>query len=591
MKGTLLGGRYRLGARIGSGGTGTVWQAADLTLGRTVAVKTITGLSGGAAAGGLVARFGREARLAAALSSRHIVTVHDYGEATVDDQTVLYLVMELLHGHPPDRLPAGNRPSLAQVADWGRQICAALTVAHRAGVVHRDLKPGNVLVGADGLVTVLDFGIARSFDATADPAQLTTLGATLGTPAYMSPEQVRGEAVLDARSDLYALGCLLYTMLTGEPPFSSVSLYGILRSHLDDTPAPPSRKRPGLPPAWDRLVLNLLAKDRAERPASAARVSERLATAPVDPAPQPPGPGLPGGHRAPAAPDAAALTQGAPARPAPARPAPARPAPAAPGAPPPPGPAHPVPHPPTQPSAPAVPGRARESALSSRLHRVSVRHPGPGATLYLDRDPDGGSRGRFARSLSGGLRALGVWAVSAPVTAVVTGVLLTRTSSLGPTMVFWVAALAPVLVAVLLMGNTHDGGYGDDIGMLGCGVVLLAPVCATIAVQETGLPWVPAAVLGVLNLLVWALIDGFVLGTAVSLLKELRYPPIAVRTATLSGLGTGTLAGVGTLDGESGTWVTAALANVGTILAVTALLALLLLPFRERREPSGRGRA
>ncbi|MEU2247811.1 serine/threonine-protein kinase [Streptomyces sp. NPDC019224] len=306
MRGALIGGRYRLGEPLGSGGMGTVWRATDTYRQRRVAVKTVTGLAEGVTSDS-ASRFRREIQVASLLRNPHIVEMHDAGEAVVDGRPVLYLVMEEIPGEPLSRVLAVRRPSLAEVARWGGEICEALAAMHGAGIVHRDLKPANVMIGPDGHVTVLDFGIAR-LDATGiDLTTLTRTGHVLGTVAFMSPEQAGGGGDVDARSDLYSLGCLLYATLTGRPPFPDGPWQFILRQHMDEVPAAPGLRRDGLPSAWDTLVLELLAKRPEYRPRSAVAVRERLAALPL-PRPAPPEPVPP--ERT--VPEGASVTAGAP---------------------------------------------------------------------------------------------------------------------------------------------------------------------------------------------------------------------------------------------------------------------------------------
>jgi eukaryotic-like serine/threonine-protein kinase len=284
MQDRVLDGRYRIGRLLGEGGMGSVWEALDTRLERRVAVKVV-GAGAGTGAGmgsGTVSRdprlrerFQREAKLLAGLSSPYIVTVHDAGEAAFDGHVVLYLVMERLGGRSLDQVLAEELPPLPEMARWGEQICRALAVAHDSGVVHRDLKPANVMVEPDGLARVLDFGIAAVLAESTDHARLTSTGVVVGTPAYMSPEQIEGGKV-DARSDLYSLGCVLYALATGRPPFHGGSLYQLLRQQMENEAAPPSALRPQLPREWDELITSLLAKRPAGRPGSATEVAERL---------------------------------------------------------------------------------------------------------------------------------------------------------------------------------------------------------------------------------------------------------------------------------------------------------------------------
>jgi serine/threonine-protein kinase len=304
MQDRVLDGRYRIGQLLGQGGMGTVWEAVDLRLERQVAVKIVgasVGVGGGtsplASDPQAPRRFAREARLLAGLSSPYIVTVHDVGEASFDGQVVLYLVMERLHGRSLDQILGGELPPLPDVALWGEQVCRALAVAHGSGVVHRDLKPANVMVEPDGLARVLDFGIAAVLAESSDHARLTHTGVVVGTPSYMSPEQIESGGTVDARSDLYSLGCVLYALLTGRPPFHGGSLYRLLRQQMEDDPVPPSVLRVGLPAAWNTLVTALLAKRPEQRPDSAAEVAGRLrelaALSPAPAAAPPAGPNSP----------------------------------------------------------------------------------------------------------------------------------------------------------------------------------------------------------------------------------------------------------------------------------------------------------
>ncbi|MFD8984139.1 serine/threonine-protein kinase [Streptomyces sp. NPDC059564] len=275
MEGQLLGGRYQLLRQLGEGGMGQVWEARDEVLGRLVAVKVIALLAGGGSRGEEVrARFLREARITAVLQHPNIVTIHDLGETGIEGGRAPFLVMELLRGEGLDAVIGRGPAALPDAARWGAQICDALADAHGAHVLHRDIKPSNVLVTAPGAVKVRDFGIARAADPYATANRLTQTGFIVGTPPYMAPEQARGRP--EARSDLYALGCLLFELITGRLPFQAPDTIGYLTAHLTETPSAPSTIAGHIPPDWDALVLTLLRKEPGERYASAAEVAQAL---------------------------------------------------------------------------------------------------------------------------------------------------------------------------------------------------------------------------------------------------------------------------------------------------------------------------
>ncbi|MFZ3555826.1 serine/threonine-protein kinase [Streptomyces sp. BH055] len=261
--------------QVGEGGMGQVWEAQDETLHRRVAVKVISLLAGGGQRGDEArARFLREARITARLQHTHIVTIHDLGETGTADNRVPFLVMEFVRGEGLDAKLRRGALALSDAARWGAQISEALAEAHAAGITHRDIKPSNILITPAGNVKVLDFGVARAADPGATADRLTRTGFIVGTPPYMAPEQARG--LPEPRSDLYALGCLLFELITGRLPFQAPDTVGYLSAHLTQEPPAPSTVLPGIPAAWDNLVLTLLRKDPDQRYTSAARLAQAL---------------------------------------------------------------------------------------------------------------------------------------------------------------------------------------------------------------------------------------------------------------------------------------------------------------------------
>jgi eukaryotic-like serine/threonine-protein kinase len=269
LEGRILDGRYRLGSLLGVGGMARVYLASDRVLERQVAVKVLSPPY--AQDPVFVERFRREARSAASLSHPNIVAVFDSGS----DAGEHYLVMEYVAGQSLAELLADQgRLAPRRAAELGVEVCAALAAAHAQGLVHRDVKPANVLVGAEGRVKVADFGIVKA----AATVTLTGNGTVLGTAAYLSPEQAQGGPV-DARSDLYSLGCVLYELVTGAPPFGSgadSSPVAVATRHLHQPPEPPSAHNPQVDASVDAVVLTALAKDPARRYQSASELQAAL---------------------------------------------------------------------------------------------------------------------------------------------------------------------------------------------------------------------------------------------------------------------------------------------------------------------------
>ncbi|WP_339133584.1 serine/threonine-protein kinase [Streptomyces sp. f51] len=253
----LIAGRYRLQTTLGRGAMGEVWRAHDEMIGRSVAVKLLLSQDADPTA---AARFRLEAQTAGLLNHRHVVGVLDFG--AYDNR--LFLVMELVEG---DSLAgvltsAGTLPA-DRVARIAAEAAAGLAAAHQQGIVHRDIKPGNLLLDAEGSVKIGDFGIARFMD---DPAGgLTATGQIVGTSLYLAPERALGKTA-GPPSDMYSLGCVLYQLLTGRPPFQASSPVAVLHQHLDSTPTPPRELGVDLPPAFENYLLGLLAKQPEDRP-------------------------------------------------------------------------------------------------------------------------------------------------------------------------------------------------------------------------------------------------------------------------------------------------------------------------------------
>ena len=279
---TTLAGRYELAGEIGQGGMAKVFKAIDKRLGRPVAVKVLAPALANDQA--FVQRFQREAEAAARLNHPNIVGVFDSG--SVGD--VHYIVMELVEGRTLAEILAQDGRLLPERAsEIGESVCSALTAAHAAGIVHRDVKPGNIMITPRGEVKVMDFGIAR-MDTGQTVAQTA---AVMGTASYLSPEQAQGGPI-DARSDIYSVGIVLYEMLTGRPPFAGDSAVSVAMQHVQEAPVPPSQTVSGIPPTLDSIVMRAMSKNAANRYQSAdsfrrdlesARLGQRIAAPAVLP--------------------------------------------------------------------------------------------------------------------------------------------------------------------------------------------------------------------------------------------------------------------------------------------------------------------
>ena len=275
LLGRLLDGRYRLDTTIARGGMATVYAATDTRLDRPVAVKVMR--PGLADDPEFVERFAREARAAARLSSPEVVAVHDQG--TDASTGTAYLVMERVSGGTlRDVLRDQGAPPPARALDLLEPVLVALAAAHGAGLVHRDVKPENVLLSADGRVKVADFGLARAIETSSVTA---TTGVLIGTVAYLAPEQVE-HGRTDTRTDVYAAGVLLFELLTGAPPYASESPMTVAYRHVHDDVPPPSRLVEGIPAGLDDLVVRATRRDPAARPVDAGAFLAELRTVRAD---------------------------------------------------------------------------------------------------------------------------------------------------------------------------------------------------------------------------------------------------------------------------------------------------------------------
>ncbi|SOD70828.1 serine/threonine-protein kinase [Jatrophihabitans sp. GAS493] len=274
----LIANRYELGELIGYGGMAEVHRGRDVRLGREVAIKVLR--ADLARDQTFLNRFRREAQAAAGLNHPAIVAVYDTGEDVGTDGPIPYIVMEYVSGRTlRDVLKAEGRLPAERAMQVSAEICAALDFSHRNGIVHRDIKPANVMITEAGAVKVMDFGIARALSDNS--ATVTQTAAVIGTAQYLSPEQARGESV-DARSDVYSTGCLLYELITGHPPFTGDSPVAVAYQHVRETAPSPSSVDPTIPRALDSIVMKALAKNPLNRYQSAAEMRSDLQRALAD---------------------------------------------------------------------------------------------------------------------------------------------------------------------------------------------------------------------------------------------------------------------------------------------------------------------
>src|SRR5258706_1405449 len=267
--GRLLGGRYQVGELLGYGGMAEVHRGRDLRLGRDVAIKMLrTDLARDRT---FQARFGREAQNAASLNHPALGAVYGTGEERAPTgETIPFIVMEFVNGRTlKEVLTAEGRLMPRRALEITADICAALEFSHRHGIIHRDIKPGNVMLTQTGQVKVMDFGIARALASGA--TTMTQTSAVIGTAQYLSPEQARGEPV-DARSDVYATGCVLFELLCGHPPFVGDNPVSVAYQHVREDPLPPSESNRDVPPDIDAVVLKALAKNPLNRYQSAGEM-------------------------------------------------------------------------------------------------------------------------------------------------------------------------------------------------------------------------------------------------------------------------------------------------------------------------------
>jgi len=259
-------GKYKILSKIGKGGMGDIYKALQEPLNRIVALKVLPPqLSRDEE---FTKRFEIEAKAISLLQHHNIVSIYEYGE----EEGLRYFAMQFVDGADLGRRVAEHRPiPVSEVIDFTKQICRALRYAHSCGIIHRDIKPGNVLIEKNGVIRITDFGIAKIFSRTA----ITLTGSAVGTPEYMSPEQAQGKK-LDVQTDIYSLGIVMYEMLTRRPPFTGNNPMSIAYKQVHEQPDPPSLKRKDTPKRLEMIVLKALKKDRKERYATVGEMLEHL---------------------------------------------------------------------------------------------------------------------------------------------------------------------------------------------------------------------------------------------------------------------------------------------------------------------------